>query len=208
MSESDRKRRSIALVGLAVLAIIGAGVFGLRYNPHGLKPGDVYSQGLDVERNEQAAGMKLLTVYGQDVITSPSFLRQAELGPRQPRVHIAVIPPKGAFVNGTGLQSEHGEDWSILRETLSWGAMQSPNDLNKTIERTLTYEYDGRKQELRIGSQVLPLADGRSFVALLDKNWKPTVHRVNEDLNVLPISEEQRSELRDFFEMESGEQGG
>ena len=104
MSESDGKIRSIVLVGLVVLAIIGAGVFGLLYNPHGLKPGDVYSQGLDVERNEQAAGMKLLTVYGQDVITSPSLLRLAELGPRQPRVHIAVIPPKGA--SGAGPEPE------------------------------------------------------------------------------------------------------
>jgi hypothetical protein len=199
MSESDRKRAPLILVGLVVLAFVGTGVIALNYNPHGLEPGDVYSQGLDVERNEHTTGVRLITVYGQEVIASPSLLRQAQLGPRHPRVHLAVIPPKGALVNGTGIRSEHGQDRSILRETLSWSATQTPNDLNNTIERTLTYEYDGRKQQLNIGSHVFPLTDGRAFVALLDEGWMPTVRRVNQDLDVLPISEEQRNALRDFF---------
>lgn len=202
MSESDRKRTPRILVGLVVLAFVGAGVVALSYNPHGLEPGDVYSQGLDVERNEHA-GVRLITVYGHDVITPSSLLRQAQLGPRRPRIYLAVIPPEGALANRIGLRSEHGQDRSILRETLSWAAMQSPNDLNNTIERTLTYEYDGRKQELSIGSQVLPLTDGRSFVALLDEEWMPTVRRVNQTLDALPISEEQRNALRDFFVHES-----
>ena len=40
MSESDRKRAPRILVGLVVLAFVGAGVIALNYNPHGLEPGD------------------------------------------------------------------------------------------------------------------------------------------------------------------------
>ena len=200
MSESDRKIAPLILAGLVILAFIGTGVVvALNYNPSGLEPGDVYSQGLDVERNAHATGMSLVTVYGQEVITPPSLLRQAQLGPRQVRLHLAVILPEGALENGTGGRSAHGQNRSILRETLSWSVRQNPNDPNKTIQRTLTYEYDGRKQVLNIGNQVLPLTDGRSFVALLDKDWTPPVRRVNQDLDELPVSEERRNALRDFF---------
>ena len=111
-----------------------------------------------------------------------------------------MIQPAQAFINGTGLRSEHGEDRSVLRETLSWGVMQAKDDLNNTVKKSLTYEYDGRKQELRISSQSFPISDGNRFIMLLDSNWKTTVYRVDRDYETIPVSEEQRKTLRGFFE--------
>ena len=83
-------------VVVIVIAVIAGTFFALHCNPHGLRPGDVYSQGLDVDRNETIAGIHLLTVYGNDVIASPSLLRKAKLGPRKPRMYLAVVLPEGA----------------------------------------------------------------------------------------------------------------
>ncbi|NIO39887.1 MAG: hypothetical protein GTO41_06655 [Burkholderiales bacterium] len=199
MNETKSKANLVALISTVTVAIVGLLILASQHNPSGLMPGDVYSQGLDVERNEQTTGLTLLTVYGQDVITSPSLLRSAELGPREPRAYLAVIQPAGAFINGTGLRSEHGEDWSVLRETLSWGAMQAKNDLNNTVEQALTYEYDGRKQKLKIASQSFSTSDGNRFVVLLDNKWTPTVYRVGSDLNMVPVSDEQKDTLQGFF---------
>ena len=168
----------------------------------GLKPGDIYSDGLDVVRNEGAVEVRLLTVYGQQVIGTRAPLHPAKLGPRQPRMQIAVLAPEGAFVNGTGVQSEYGEDHSVLREIMSWGAMRTEDDLNNTVRKTLTCEYDGRKQEARFEDQAYPLSDGNRFVVLLDKDWKPSVHRVNNELNMPPHLKGREDELGKFFTLE------
>ena len=199
MNETKSKGNLVALVSTVTVVIVGLLILASQHNPSGLMPGDVYSQGLDVERNEQTTGVTLLTVYGQEVITSPSLLRSAELGPREPRAYLAVIQPAGAFINGTGLRSEYGEDRSVLRETLSWGVMQAKCDSKNTVKKSLTYEYDGRKQELRISSQSFPIADGNRFIVLLDNKWTPTVYRVGSELNMVPVSDEQKSTLQGFF---------
>jgi hypothetical protein len=199
MNDTKSKGKLVALISTVTVAIVGLLIFASQTNPSGLMPGDVYSQGLDVERNEQTTGATLLTVYGQEVIISPSLLRSAELGPREPRAYLAVIQPAGASTDGTGLRSEHGEDWSVLRETLSWGAMQAKNDLNNTVEQSLTYEYDGRKQKLKIASQSFSISDGNRFIVLLDNKWTPTVYRVGSDLNMVPVSDEQKDTLQGFL---------
>ena len=207
MTGTKSRRNLVALICVAALAIGGFLIFASQYNPNGLMPGDVYSRGLDVDRNEHTTGVTLLTVYGQEVINSPSLLRSAELGPREPRAYIAVVLPAQAIINGKGLRSEHGEDRSVLRETRSWSVRQEKNDLNgtvddlnKTVEKSLTYEYDGRKQELRISSQSFPISDGNRFIVLLDSTWKVAVYRVEGDYETIPVSEEQRKTLRGFFE--------
>ena len=91
------KGNLVALIFTVTLAFVGLLMFASERNPGGLMPGDVYSQGLDVERNEQTTGITLLTVYGQEVFTSPSFLRSAELGPREPRAYLAVMQPTGGI---------------------------------------------------------------------------------------------------------------
>jgi len=169
----------------------------------GLKPGDIYSKDLDVVRNEGAADVRLLTVYGQEVIETRAPFRSANLGPRQPRMQIAVVAPEGASVNGTGVRSEYGDDHSVLREIMEWGAMRTKDDLNNTVRKTLTWEYDGRRQEARIGGESFPLVDGNRFVVLLDKDRKPSAHRVNDTLEVPPYVKGKEDELRKFFNQES-----
>ena len=77
--------------------------------------------------------------------------------------------------------------------------MQAKYDSNNTVKKSLTYEYDGRKQELRISSQSFPIADGNRFIVLLDNKWTPTVYRVGSELNMVPVSDEQKSTLQGFF---------
>lgn len=207
MTEIKSKKYLIALVFIAALTISGFLIFASQHNPNGLILGDIYSQGLDVDRNESTKGLTLLTVYGKEVINSPSLLRLAALGPRKPRVYIAEILPAQTIINGKGLRSNHGEDRSVLRESRYWHVMQvkgdlnyTVDDLNKTVKKSLNYEYDGRKKELRISNQSFPISDGNRFIVLMDSNWKVSVYRVEGDYETIPVSEEQRKTLRSFFD--------
>ena len=74
MNETKSKGNLAALISTVTVAIVGLLILASQYNPSGLMPGDVYSQGLDVERNNETTRVRILTVYGQEVNTSPSLL--------------------------------------------------------------------------------------------------------------------------------------
>ena len=202
-----RKNHLVLTMAILGLAVAGFVLFASQYNLNGLNPGDVYSQGLDVVRNEAAVETRLATVYGQEVIEARRLFRSAKLGPRQPRMQIAVLAPRGAFVNGSGFRSEYGEDHSVLREIMWWGVMRTEHDLNNTVRKTLTWECDGRKQEVRIEGQSFPLSDGNRFVVQLDKDWKPAVYQVNLELNIPPYLKGKEDELRKFFNLDHAKAG-
>lgn len=155
--------RVVACVMLAVGIAVVAGVFLSMDRSRGLKAGDICSFGIDVQRNNESSAVKLITIYGREVRKPPSLFSQGNYGQRRPRLQLAVVPPKGVAINGTGLNSGFGEDWPVVRETLSWGALANPSDSNSGVQKTLTYEYDGRRGELRIAGERFPLAGGVGF---------------------------------------------
>ena len=198
-AHANRGRRFGSLILIFLLLAVGVGLFLSKDRSHGLKPGDICSLGLDVQRNEDASSIKLMTIYGSEVKEPPSLFSPGNFGQRQPRLQLAVLLPQGATINGTGLNSGYGKDWSVLRETLSWGAQTTPGDLNSAVQKTLSYEYDGRGDELRIAGQNFRLAEGTQFVVVMDDKWSPTVFREDVAPYPSPVLKAHEEELRTFF---------
>lgn len=194
------KMRAVSVVVSVLLAagILAGGCVSMDRS-RGLKPGDICSLGLDVQRNEEASAVKLMTIYGREVSKPPSLFSQGNYGQRLPRLRLAVVPPKGVAINGTGLNSGFGEDWSVVRETLSWGALANPSDLNSGVQKTLTYEYDGRRGELRIAGERFPLAEGWGFIVVMDEDWSPRVYRKDAAPYSSPVLKKHEEELQQFF---------
>lgn len=153
-------------------------LFASWYNPTGLQPGDIYCQGLDVSRDNTVNGIRVFTIYGKEVQSCPSFLQDARLGERKPRFCLALIEPNagpkaGYTLGNKGYSSEHGEDHSVLRETVTYQVFTAPDFIGPSRDQKVSYEYDGRNRELKIEEAIYQVEDGDTFVLELNDQWRP-----------------------------------
>lgn len=91
---------------------------------------------------------------------------------------IAIFNPTDPSITAYNEQAGNGYDRRTYHSVLTW---KPP-----TGKKSLAYEVDGQRREIRIANQLFDLKKSNFFVVIFSPAWVPTITQVREKLDIPP----------------------